>query len=57
MRYIDAILNFAAATFLVSISIPPSASLYSLEVLRQQYEIAYFNRSCGPHVLLLYIYR
>ena len=40
-------------TFLVLISIQTSASLFSLEVLKQQYVITYFNRSRVPHVLLI----
>ena len=43
-------------TFLALISIQTSASLFSLEVLKQQYIITYFNRSYVPHVLLIYDY-
>ena len=42
--------------FLVIISIQTSASLFSLEVIKQQYVITYFNRSHVPHVFLTYNY-
>ena len=41
--------------FIVLISIQTSASLFSLEVLKQQYVITHSNRSHEPHVLLTYI--
>ena len=43
-------------TFLVLISIQASASLFSVEVLKQQYVITYFNWSHVLHVLLIYNY-
>ena len=42
--------------FLVLISIQTSVSLFSLEVLKQQYVTAYFNWSHVLHVLLMYNY-
>ena len=45
-------------TFLALISIQTSASLFYLEVLKQQYVMAYFNRNYVSHdiVLLMYNY-
>ena len=40
-------------TFLALISIQTSASLFSLEVLKQQYVITYFDISYVPHDIVL----
>ena len=43
-------------TFLELTAIQTSASLFSLEVLKQQYVITYFNLSHVPHGLLMHNY-
>ena len=54
----DMLVLLCGTTFLVPISIQTSASLFFLEVLKQQYVITYFNLSDVPHdiVLLMYNY-
>ena len=54
----DTLVLLCGTTFLALISIQTSASLFSLEVLKQQYVITYFNLSYVPHdiVLLMYNY-
>ena len=52
----DILALLCGTTFLVLISIHASASLFSLEVLKQQYVITYFNRGHALHVLLMYNY-
>ena len=43
-------------TFLALISIQTSASLFSLEVLKQQYVITYFKLTYVPHDIVLLVY-
>ena len=52
----DMLVLLCGTTFLALISIQPSASLFSLEVLKQQYVITYFNLSYVPHDIVLLMY-
>ena len=54
----DMLVILCGTTFLTLILIQTSASLFSLEVLKQQYVKTYFNLSYVPHdiVLLMYNY-
>ena len=54
----DVLALLCGITFLSSISIQTPASLFSLEVLKQQYVITYFYLNYVPHdiVLLMYNY-
>ena len=49
----DMLVLLCGTTFLALISIHTSASLFSLEVLKQQYVITYFNLRYVPHDIVL----